>query len=361
MDTGKGIPHEQLHQIFKGVLPADYSTKTKGVSTGFGLVICKRLVEQMGGEITVESQTGVGTKFMFNILTSASDLPVIDYIHNRIIGLEGKQILVVDDNETSISILSKQLDQWKLLPVLAGSGKQALEILSQISVDLVITDLLMPGMNGLQLSEQIRSGYPKIPIILMNTVNDDQYKQQADIFSSIIRKPVKLHSLFDSILTGIRNGDNFTESSALTQIPDNFSDKYPLHILVAEDNPENQKWIKKILLKIGYQCEMAENGKVVMEKVSTENFDLIFMDVQMPEMDGLEATRMIRLCLENQPVIIAMTANAMQGDRDECIQSGMNDYVSKPVKLPVLLNMLEKWALLIKDKRQHAIREKNVL
>ncbi len=129
--------------------------------------------------------------------------------------------------------------------------------------------------------------------------------------------------------------------------------------LVAEDNSVNQKWIKKILNKMGYQSEVSENGKIVLERVSHEHFDLILMDVQMPEMDGMEATRMIRLCLDAQPVIIAMTANVMQGDREECIQSGMNDYISKPVELNELVNMLEKWALLIKEKRQFPLQEKN--
>ena len=131
-------------------------------------------------------------------------------------------------------------------------------------------------------------------------------------------------------------------------------------ILVAEDNPVNQKWIKKILSKMGYECVIAENGKVVLEIVGHEHFDLIFMDVQMPEMDGLEASRMIRVCLETQPVIIAMTANVMQGDREECIQSGMNDYISKPVELNVLLKILEKWAILIKEKKLSSIPEKNM-
>ncbi len=360
-DSGKGIPSERLPHLFKGTLPANYSTKSKQATDGFGLVICKRLVEQMGGQITVESQTGQGSKFIFSILTSTSDLPVADYINNRISGFEGKQVLVVDDNATSLAILNKQLEQWKLLPVLAGSAKHALEILSQISVDLVITDLNMPDTDGIQLSMQIRSAYPKIPLILMNAVEDDRYKQYADIFSSVITKPVKQHALFDSILTGIRNNDNSIAGGKPLSIPDNFSVQYPLHILVAEDNSVNQKWIKKILSKIGYQCEIAENGKAVMEKVSLENFDLILMDVQMPEMDGLEATRMIRLCLETQPVIIAMTANAMQGDRDECIQSGMNDYISKPVELNVLLNILEKWALMIKESKLNSVRERNLL
>jgi CheY-like chemotaxis protein len=236
-----------------------------------------------------------------------------------------------------------------------------LEILSQISVDLVITDLNMPEMDGIQLSQSIKSQYPKIPIILLNPVNDERYKQNLEIFSAIISKPVKQHNLFDTILTQLRHNDkSVSENRVSHHIPDNFSEKHPLHILVAEDNPVNQKWIKKILSKIGYQCEIAENGKVVLEIVSHEHFDLILMDVQMPEMDGMEASRMIRVCLETQPVIIAMTANVMQGDREECIQSGMDDYISKPVELNVLLNMLEKWALLIKERKQFSILEKNV-
>ncbi len=359
-DTGTGVPPQKLNNLFKGALPDNYSTKTKQVTKGFGLVICKRLVEQMGGEIKQENLPGEGSCFMFTIITTTPALLSNDYSNDRMLGFEGKQILIIDDNVTSTNILNKQLEQWKLLPVIASSGKQALEILSQISVDLVITDLIMPGMDGIELSQQIRSAYPKIPVILLNSVNDDRYKEHAAIFSSVISKPLKQHVLLDSILNGIRHNDKSLADGTSNLIPDNFSEKYPLKILVAEDNPVNQKWIKKILSKIGYHCEIAENGKVVMEKVSFEHYDLILMDVQMPEMDGLEATRMIRLCLETQPVIIAMTANAMQGDRDECIQSGMNDYISKPVVLNVLLNMLEKWALLIKEKKQFAMQEKSL-
>ncbi|MDQ6843213.1 MAG: response regulator [Bacteroidota bacterium] len=360
-DTGSGISRDKLPHLFKGALPADYSTKDKKVSKGFGLVICKRLVEQMGGAITLETSSAKGTVFIFSIVTTSSEGPAADDIKNRMIGFEGKQVLIVDDNATALSILSQQLEEWKFLPVLASSGKQALEILSQISVDLVLTDLLMPDMDGVELSQSIRAQYSKTPVILLNAVNAESYKPHAAIFSAVISKPLKQHVLLDSILTGVRHNDQSSVNGSAQLIPDNFSEKYPLHILVAEDNPVNQKWIRKILSKIGYKCEIAENGKVVMEKVSLENYDLILMDVQMPEMDGLEATKMIRLCLQIQPVIIAMTANAMQGDRDECIQSGMNDYISKPVELNVLLNMLEKWALLIKEKKQNAVKVKNVV
>jgi len=360
-DTGTGISEDKLQELFKPALPADYSTKTKEISKGFGLLICKRLIEEMGGQITVESEAGQGSVFNFNILTNSSQQAAPDFTANRMTGFEGKQILIVDDNITNCKVLNNQMEQWKLLPVIAHSGKQALEILSQISVDLIITDLVMPEMDGIQLSQNIKSLYPKIPIILLNQVNDSRGKELADIFNAIVNKPVQHHKLFDAILNEFRHaGKTSGNNSTLNQIPGDFSRLYPLRILVAEDNPVNQKWIKKILNKIGYDCEIAENGKIVLERVSHDHFDMILMDVQMPEMDGMEATRMIRVCLETQPVIIAMTANVMQGDREECMQSGMNDYISKPVELNELLGMLEKWALSIKEKKESLKNERIV-
>ena len=315
-------------------------------------MICKRLVEQMGGQIILDNRPGAGCSFIFSILTTSSQQATPDFAGNRMIGFEGKQILIVDDNVTSNSILNRQLEQWKLLPVIATSGKQALEILSQISVDLLITDLLMPEMDGLQLSQLVKSHYPQVPIILLNAVGDERHNEYPVIFNTVINKPAKQHELFDSILTELRHTDMSEPKNGSSHgISSNFSEKYPLNILVAEDNPVNQKWIKKILSKIGYECQIAENGKAVLEIVGHEHFDLILMDVQMPEMDGLEASRMIRVCLEAQPVIVAMTANVMQGDREECIQSGMNDYISKPVELNLLLKILEKWAIMIKEKK----------
>ena len=172
---------------------------------------------------------------------------------------------------------------------------------------------------------------------------------------------MKQHTLFDNILSELRHQNKSSQNESLThKMTENFSKQYPLRILIAEDNPINQKWITKILIRLGYQYKIGNNGKEILEIVSNEIYDLILMDVQMPEMDGLEATRMIRLCLEVQPVIIAMTANVMQGDREECMQAGMDDYISKPVELNILLNMLEKWALSIKEKKQATIQEKNM-
>ncbi len=356
-DTGIGIAPERLQDLFKVFIPADYTTKNNEKNNGFGLVICKRIVEQMGGQITVESIPGKSSTFIFNIITTAAKQTLPDFLDNAMIGYEGKQVLIVDDNITQNKILHNLFEQWKLLPTSASSGSHALEILSQVSVDIVLIDLFMPGMDGIKLGQSIKSLYPKIPLILLNSVNDDRHKDYPEIFNAVLNKPISRHKLFDTITTELRHKDkSVTGHGSLHQMPDNFSEKYPLHILVAEDNPVNQKWIKKILAKIGYHCEIAENGKVVLERVSHEHFDMILMDVQMPEMDGLEATRMIRICLETQPVIIAMTANVMQGDREECIQSGMNDYISKPVELNELLGLLEKWALLIKENKQVSLQ-----
>ncbi|MEO6289351.1 MAG: response regulator, partial [Ginsengibacter sp.] len=349
-DTGIGIAPERLQDLFKVSIPADYTPKNNEKNNGFGLVICKRIVEQMGGQITVESIPGKSSTFIFNIITTAAKQTLPDFLDNAMIGYEGKQVLIVDDNITQNKILHNLVEQWKLLPTSASSGSHALEMLSQVSFDLVLIDLCMPVMDGIQLGQSIKSLYPKIPLILLNSVNDDRYKDYPGIFNAILSKPISRHKLFDIITTELRHKDkSVTGQGSLYKMPGDFSEKHPLHILVAEDNPINQKWIKKILAKIGYECEIAENGKDVLERVSHEHFDMILMDVQMPEMDGLEATRMIRVCLETQPVIIAMTANVMQGDREECIQSGMNDYISKPVELNELLGLLEKWALLIKE------------
>ncbi|MEO6330459.1 MAG: response regulator [Ginsengibacter sp.] len=359
-DSGIGIDAETSDKIFTAFLPADYSTKNKQVGAGFGLVICKKLIELMGGEIRAEKRARNGTSFKFTIVADECDEPQ-NYGKQNMIGFGGENILIVDDNLTSRNVLKSQLEQWKLMPVLADTGKQALESLTQISFDLVIVDLNMPEMDGIQLARKIKERYPKIPIILLNPLNDERHKKDAEIFGAIINKPVRQHTLFDNILSQLRHKNKATAHENVThKMTAEFSQLYPLRILIAEDNPINQKWITKILTRLGYKYKMGNNGKEVLEIVSHEHYDLILMDVQMPEMDGLEATKMIRVCLEIQPVIIAMTANVMQGDREDCMQAGMDDYISKPVELVQLVNMLEKWSLVIKEKGELSFVEKNI-
>jgi signal transduction histidine kinase/CheY-like chemotaxis protein len=350
-DTGTGMAKDQLKHLFKGIPGKEFKNESETETAGLGLVICKKLVELMGGTIGVKSQQGQGSSFIFSIPITPSMKSTRDHAQqNNMINLEGKNILIVDDNATNRTILMKQMKSWKMLPVSADSGKQALEILAKKTFDLVLTDITMPEMDGIQLAKSIREKYPAIPVIGMNYPGDERYKQETGIFSAVITKPMRQHILRDHILgaLSVKSADKKDNANPLS---DDFAKQYPLRILIAEDNLINQKIATKILTKLGYQPELANHGKEVMEKVSTEHYDIILMDVQMPEMNGLEATRMIRTCLEIQPIIIAMTANVMQGDRDDCIQAGMDDYMSKPIVLPELLSQLEKWALVLRERR----------
>ncbi len=355
-DTGIGITEEQVRQLFTGI-PGGASQKEGEVGeTGLGLVVCKRLIELMEGRIGATSQPGQGSVFSVNIPLHPSTRSKHSHvIKDQMVALEGKHILIVDDNACHRAILLEQLKYWKMFPAAADSGAKALELLSHPGgFDMVLTDLNMPEMNGIQLARSIKDRQPSIPVILMNQAGDDRYKQDSDFFYSVLVKPLRQYMLRDHVLGLFAHSvtPSSGQPAAPNQLSDDFSIQYPLHILVAEDNLINQKIAIKVLAKLGYQPALARNGKEVLEMVSHEHYDLILMDVQMPEMDGFEATRMLRLCLEIQPVIIAMTANVMQGDRDDCMQSGMDDYISKPIEIHELLAQLTKWGQAIKDKKR---------
>ena len=196
--------------------------------------------------------------------------------------------------------------------------------------------------------ESIKKLYPDIPLMLLNRIGDEDYKKHPELFSSVINKPIRRHILKEQVISLIRQNGKATlmsDHSNKQKLSVDFAKQYPLSILVAEDNLMNQKIVGKILNKLGYEPKMTNNGKEVLEEVSNKYYDVILMDVQMPEMDGLEATKMIRVCLSSQPVIIAMTANTLQGDREECLRAGMDDYLCKPVNLEELVNLLEKWSI----------------
>jgi signal transduction histidine kinase/CheY-like chemotaxis protein/ligand-binding sensor domain-containing protein len=353
-DTGIGIPQDKLSRLFQAFSQVDSSTTRKYGGTGLGLVIAQRLVELMGGSIGVESQPGVGTSFSFTIKALASQESVRQYANANMVGNEGKKVLVVDDNATNLTILKTQLEQWKLVPTLASSGAQALLILNQQKFDLVITDMQMPDMDGVQLTQRIKANHTGLPVILLSSIGDESKTKYPTLFSSVLNKPVKqqhfrkvLHSVFR--MEGESTPQDEQKSKQVLSA--DFAEKYPLRILIAEDNIVNQKLIIRVLNKLGYQqIEVANNGLEAVEKFSDQYYDVILMDVQMPEMDGLEATRLIRLKQYQQPVIISMTANAMQGDREECMKAGMDDYITKPVKFETLIGVFEKWGTAIKNK-----------
>jgi signal transduction histidine kinase/CheY-like chemotaxis protein/streptogramin lyase len=354
-DTGIGIPQDKLSRLFKAFSQVDSSTTRKYGGTGLGLVISQRLVELMGGSIGVESQPGVGTSFGFTIKGRVGQVSIRQYVNASLTGSEGKKVLVVDDNATNLTILKTQLEQWKLEPRLASSGSEALQILaSEEKFDLVITDMQMPDMDGVQLTKLIKAHHASLPVILLSSIGDESKKKHPGLFSAVLNKPVKQQQ-FSRVLHSVLRPEGevalVEDHQPQHLLSEDFAKKYPLKILIAEDNPVNQKLTLRVLNKLGYQeIEMAQNGLEAVEKFDEQFYDVILMDVQMPEMDGLEATRMIRSKQYHQPVIISMTANAMQGDKEECIKAGMDDYISKPVKLEILVNVLEKWALQLKER-----------
>jgi CheY-like chemotaxis protein/nitrogen-specific signal transduction histidine kinase len=319
-----------------------------------GLAISKKLVEEMKGELKTVGDASIGFIFRVPLQTVAS--PAGNTTSYNLKDFEGKPVLLVSSNPTVAGVLMKQLQQWKLYPVMANNAEDALQLANEQSFSLAITEMNLTGKNGIELSAAIKNAFPQLPVILLKALNDNRYKAHEAIAKEIIvlSKPVKQHILFDNILSSllhVKKAGPSSQEMSVKKLSADFSKQYPLRILVAEDNPVNQKWATKILGKLGYQPDIADNGHIVLDMVGKTAYDLILMDVQMPEMDGLEATKMIRVCLNKQPTIIAMTANVMHGDRMACMQAGMDDYISKPVQLAELVNMLEKWALVITDKK----------
>lgn len=347
-DTGIGIAPEKMERLFKAFSQVDSSTTRKYGGTGLGLAISEQLVRLMGGTIGVSSQPGVGSTFSFSIRTTAglSKHPPINI--NSISEHAGKRVLIVDDNQTNRTILKTQLESWDLAPVAAASGVEALNILSADNrYDLVLTDMQMPYMDGVRLSQSIRDRYPQLPIILLSSVGDEYKKHHTHLFSAVMTKPIKQQLMFKHVLAGLQNkGKALNEGKQPSKLNGELGKTFPLNILVAEDNQINQQVILYILQKLGYEPTIVENGLQAIDLVKRDSFDIVLMDLQMPEMDGLEATRHIRkIPMLNPPVIIALTANTMEGDAEECYDAGMNDYIGKPVKLDELLSKLRKWAL----------------
>jgi CheY-like chemotaxis protein len=302
----------------------------------------------MGGTINVQSKPGEGSTFTFTLFTIAGKETTRDEINMNLVGVEGKRILVVDDNYTNRLILQKLLEYWNLVPFVASTGMEAMEIFSREKhFDLVLTDMQMPIMDGIELARNVKKKHPSMPIILLSSLGDERNKDFPGLFNAVLTKPIKHNVLCRYILQELRSTGTkaVVEERTEAQNEEEFARQYPLNILLAEDNPINQLLATKMLNTIGYEPVKAENGLEVLEKMNTERFDLILMDVQMPEMDGIEATKTIRTKNIAQPVIIAMTANAMQGDQDECLKAGMDDYVSKPVRVDTLKAMIQKWAI----------------
>lgn len=350
-DTGIGIPANKIDALFKPFSQADSSTTRKYGGTGLGLAICKRLAELMGGRMWVESIAGKGSVFYFTIkTTAAATIPKV-YLKGKIPELNNKRVLIVDDNRTNIHILTLQCQQWGMLPRATPSGKEALSWMKRGDpFDIAILDMQMPEMDGLELGAEIRKLHSRdlFPMIMLTSLGqqEDHVRAAKEIFSAYVSKPVKQSQLFDILMNVFSAAKRPDESAeAKPKLDAKLAERLPLRILVAEDNIINQKLTIRILQKMGYIADVAGNGLEALGALERQPYDVIFMDVQMPEMDGLEATRTIAqdYPADKRPKIIAMTANAMQGDREKCLEAGMDDYISKPVLVEEVQRVLERW------------------
>ncbi len=343
-DTGIGIPEEKLDRLFIAFSQVDSSTTRKYGGTGLGLAISEKLVALMQGKIWAESEAGKGSTFRFTMQSAESvkTLPATQSYSS--IFQHGKKVLIVDDNNTNLEILHIQLTSWGMIPVRASSASEALDILAAESgFDLVLTDMEMPDEDGLKLARRIRGYFPDLPMILLSSIGDECSSQNLQLFSSILTKPVRQHILYRQIQKALQNNSGPELSAPPSKMQADFALRFPYEILVAEDNLVNQQVILQILQNMGYAPELVENGLMAVDASSNKNYDIILMDMQMPEMDGIEATGIIRARGKHQPVIIALTANTLPGDEDECLKAGMNDYLGKPIKIEELIDKLMRW------------------
>ncbi|MEM7332132.1 MAG: response regulator [Chloroflexota bacterium] len=344
-DTGIGIPQERMDRLFKSFSQVDTSTTRKYGGTGLGLAISKKLVELMGGDMWVESSVGQGSTFNFTILTESGTAVSKPFLSHNQPNLKGKHVLIVDDNETNRKILKKQMESWGMKPVMASSGKEALALInSQTPIDLAILDMQMPEMDGAELAKNIHAIPSKKNLCLILLTSLGNFHETSDYkhFSAQLTKPVKASLLYNTLM------ENFTDQKIVVprfkkpSFDAELGHKRPFRILLAEDNQINQKVITRMLERLQYRTDIAGNGVEVVEALKRQDYDIIFMDIQMPEMDGVETTNYIRqhISAERQPHIVALTANAMQGEREKYLSSGMDDFVSKPVQLEDLISAL---------------------
>ena len=367
-DTGIGISPEKKETIFNVFTQADGSFTRRYGGTGLGTTISKKLAELMGGEIGVESEEGVGSTFWFTAVFKKQLDEKNASVHEAV-SLDGLKVLVTDDNPTYRYVLGQYLQSWGSAPEDAGDGWEAMEKLQQAAqsgepYQLVFIDVQMPGLAGFDLAQRIKNDplLDSIPIIMLSSVGrigDGKLCREIGIEGYLV-KPIRQNDLHQIILTVLdlarsddfRPGDKLVTRHSLTE-----EQRKDVQILVVEDYPTNQQVVMNHLSRAGYQVDLAENGQQAVEMFRRKNYALVLMDVQMPVMDGFEATAKIRslvdridqVCLDNRPgsprrlPIIAMTAHAVKGDRERCLEAGMDDYITKPLKRRELLSLVEKW------------------
>ncbi len=350
-DTGIGVSPNQMDMLFKSFSQVDSSTTRRYGGTGLGLAISKRLSELMGGKMWAESEgvPGKGSTFHFTIMAEKAETLPRAFLQSAQVDLRGKQVLIVDDNITSQRILTLQMEAWGMVAQATGSPREALEWLRKGDpFDIALLDRRMPEMDGLMLATEICKlrDAETLPLVLISSMGRDVAVEGGQ-FAAFLLKPIRASQLYD-VLIGILAGEDQPgqreEVLAQPEFDARMGKRLPLRILLAEDHMTNQKLILLMLERLGYRADVAANGLEVLAALERLSYDVILMDVQMPEMDGLEATRQIRSRwpVDGGPRIIAMTANVMKEDRDACIAAGMDDYLGKPIQVKELVAALSK-------------------
>jgi signal transduction histidine kinase/DNA-binding NarL/FixJ family response regulator len=357
-DTGMGIPAEKQHRLFKSFQQVDASTTRHYGGTGLGLAICKRLVEMMGGKIWVESEAGKGATFHFTIEAKSAVLALPPAWQTLQPQLAGKRLLIAEDNATNRQIMAHRFKQWGITVDAVTNARDALAVLANNpAFDAAILDLQLPEKDGLALAEEIRA-LPNgrlLPLLLLSSGRlrgDDARPSRAGI-SVFVHKPIRPAQLLDALYRSLNiQLQREKKAPALPALDANFAARFPLRLLLADDNAINQKVGLSVLQKLGYRADVVSNGLEVLKAIEQKPYDILLLDVQMPEMDGLEAARNIcqRWPESRRPRIIAMTGNAFLGDREKCLEAGMDDYISKPVRIGELQAALERWAVRVPAK-----------
>ena len=344
-DSGIGISDEGIARLFQSFSQVDTSTTRRYGGTGLGLAISRRLSQLMGGDLWVESTPGVGSTFHFSLHTRPATL-AFQPQPTTPVTLAGKRILLVDDHLITLEILSRQLRAWHMQPIAVSSGAAALaRIDTGECFDLAILDRNMPEMDGITLAKQLRQ-HPKcaqIPLIMLSSIGNSPSRTKDLNFAAMLDKPVKQAQLQKTLISVLTESENIrVPVPERLRFDAGMAERLPLRILLAEDNVVNQKVAQHMLARLGYRVDLAANGLEVLDALQRQTYDVVLMDVQMPEMDGLEATRRIHAQRPpaERPYIIAMTAHALTGDAEKCLAAGMDNYVSKPVQLGKLIDAL---------------------
>ncbi|MBL9173096.1 MAG: response regulator [Verrucomicrobiales bacterium] len=345
-DSGIGIPPERIHQLFQAFSQVDASTTRKYGGTGLGLAICQRLVTVMGGRIWVESTPNQGSEFQIEFPLRPAAAAPAPVPSGPAPALSGRRLLLVDDNATNLRILALQTVRWGLVPTTASSGPEALAALDRGEpFDAAILDVQMPEMDGYTLAMEIRKRKTaaQLPILALTSIGSDGARFAGLDVSATLTKPAKASTLFNALVSLFDEaGREPVRVGPAAPIDEAMGVKYPLQILLAEDHPTNQRVAALLLSRLGYECHAVSNGEEALEALGTRRFDVLLLDVQMPVLDGYETARRITSdpWPHHRPWIVAMTANAMQGDREACLAAGMDDYLAKPIGARQLARVL---------------------